>query len=222
MLKRKFIFLILMFCSFILMGQNAGAFSKEEISALKSIAQYYNIAVLWCTAIAAVLLPVLTWFSLKSKIEKWAEDKAMAKIADKLNVQKEVLENTLRLLVKEFELKKQKIVVVSPSPKPIQLAEFIANEGFSNADYLELQDIAKINLSETRLVLFNYLNRNLVEVHEEFGSHLLQLKDSVRIVVLGTGQLPPPYKEKAGNKLSFSNGYDTLTDRILGAFKQPV
>jgi hypothetical protein len=205
------------------LSQQDTTFTKEQVDSLKTIADHYSIAVLWISAAIAILVPVLSFFGLRSKIEKWAEDKAMAKIADKLSVKKEALEAAMTMMMREHTLKERKILIVSPTEgQPLSLTEFLKNEGFSNLDFIQLENLKNFTPAGIDLMLFNYLNQSLKENEAAFGNYLTKYKDNVRMLVLGSGQTQTDFKKELGNRLSFSNGFDTLSERILGAYKQPV
>jgi hypothetical protein len=197
--------------------------TKDEIVELKTVAQQYQT---WkmLNIVGGAVLVICTLLGVRHIVGKWAEDKAMEKLAGKLDVQKEVLQGTLAMMVKEYQLKQRKILVVGASNEmPLQLSEFLGTEGFSLLDYKSITSFRQQTTLPTdiKLLLFNYLNKDVKKHQAEIIPLLTQFIE-MRMLLLGTGRLEDDQKETIGNRLSFSNGYDTLTDRILGAYKQPI
>lgn len=205
-------------------AQDSPVFSEQEVSALKNIAKYYSVAALWIGVAVAILVPVFSFFNLRQKIERWAEDKVMEKMARQLDIKKEVLQGALSAMIQDFQLKLRKILIVGETDhKLLQVSEFLEGYGFSMPDSISVEDFNALKKlpSEVKLILFNYLNQDIDQHKEEIIPMLDKFKDK-RMLLLGIGRLPDDQKTKYGNRLSFSNGVDTLEDRILGAYKQPI
>jgi hypothetical protein len=217
-------FLLFLTVLFAVHGQESVIFSEQEVSALKNIAKYYSVAALWIGVGVAVLVPILSFFGLRHKIEKWAEDKVMEKMAGQLDIKKEVLQGALSAMIEDYKLKLRKILVVGEKDeKLLQLSEFLGRNNFLPPGSVSAKEFVALGTlpEDINLILFNYLNQDIDRHKEEIIPMLEKFKDK-RMLVLGTGRLPDDQKTKYGNRLSFSNGFDTLADRILGAYKQPV
>jgi len=68
-------------------------FKKSEAESLQTIGQYWNVAALWISAIAAVIIPILSYFALRSRIDKWADEAFSKKASEKVGVDWGIVKN---------------------------------------------------------------------------------------------------------------------------------
>jgi hypothetical protein len=198
-------------------------FTSEQANALKSASSWWVTYAPIGISVLAFVGVLISFYGLKSKVESWATDKAMSTIAQKLNIKTDVLEKALKQMVTDHEMKMKKILLVVPKiSNLLHLKNYLNNANFNTIESVELEKFTPESVSGVDLVIFHYLNHDLEQKQDEFGTQLLALKGKTRSLVLGTGRMDDKYKQALGNELSFSNGLDTLEQRILGAYKQPV
>jgi hypothetical protein len=220
-LMKKLAFLLL----FIVVQQSLFAeevvqLTADEIKVVKTIASYFNAYNLGFSALA-LIAPILGFFSIKNLVGKWAEDKALEKIAQKLNIKVELLEGILKNLVKEDEFKKRNILILNATGQPnITVSTFLRNSGFSNFNYKCITNA--IDLNGIQLLIFDYYDQDLATKALEYSHLLTQYNQNTKILVLGKGRIPDNITAALGSRLSIANGLDTLEQRIIGAYKTPA
>lgn len=197
-------------------------FTEKEVTALKELAgwkmQYGIIAII----ITAVVL-IFGILGLRKWVGAWAEEKAMAKIANKLDVKAEVLEASMKRMIKDHNNRQKLITVVSAQKDPNTIfKEYLDEAGFGNLDYISLDELAGYDGTQTKLFLFNYPDLDPEKEPIPFEEQLLKMKDSGRFMLFVKGRVPNSLIKELGNRLNFSNGYNTLDQRIVEAFKQPL
>ncbi len=204
-----------------LFAEEVAQLTTDEIKFVKTIASYFNASYLWVSALALIALPFLGWFGIKDKVGKWAEEKALEKIAQKLNIKTELLEGILKNLVKEDEFKKRNILILNATGQPnITVSTFLTNSGFANFKYKCITDV--IDLNGIQLLIFDYYDQDLANRATEYSPLLMQYSQNTKILVLGKGRIPDNITAALGSRLSIANGLDTLEQRIIGAYKTPT
>lgn len=198
--------------------------TEGEINTFREISKYWNIFTLLIGLCIALLLPVLGFIVARTNFKKWF----IPMVGESLVGKKEDLNEVLEKILEDFRIRKNtKILVVSDKPGGnLPMKNFLTDKGFSFSSiedgFIEFGKLNNQSLGGANLVLFNYVGQDLSKVQDTIGDKILSLKNQAKVVVIGNERMDAKYKESMGNYLTFSNGYDTLESRIIGAIKQPI
>lgn len=209
-------------------GQTAASspqpLTEDEIKTFREISKYWNLGTLIVGLVIALLLPILGFIVAKTNFKNWF----IPMVGENLMGKKEDLNAALDKLLADFQLRKNtKILVVSDKiGVNLPMKYFLTDKGFSLSSigdgFVELNQFNSQSLGGANLVLFNYMGQDLSVVQNTIGTKVLSLNGVAKVVVAGNERMEPKYKDTMKNYLSFSNGYDTLESRIIGAVKQPI
>lgn len=203
---------------------SAPPLTDEEIQTFKEISRYWNLGTLLIGLVTVFLLPILGFIIARTNFKNWF----IPLVGENLMSKKEDLNEILEKMLEDFRLRKDtKILVVSDKPGVnLPMRNFLTEKGFSLSSigdgFIELTQLSNHSLGGATLILFNYIGQDLSKVQNIIGDKVLSLKNHAKVVVVGNERMDAKYKESMGNYLTFSNGYDTLESRIIGAVKQPV
>jgi hypothetical protein len=198
--------------------------TKEDIKTLKEMSEYWNLGSLLIGLVVIFLLPLLGFIVARINFKNWF----VPMVGENLAGKKDDLTGALERLLDDYQLRKNtRILIVSnKSGVNLPMKNFLTDKGFSFSDvedgFINLDKFNSDALGGATLVLFNYMGQDLAVTQNTIGQKVLSLNGKAKVVVAGNPPMDSKYKEEMGNYLTFSNGYDTLESRIIGAMKQPI
>lgn len=157
-------------------GQNV-TLTPDEVAKLKELAEYnsrWNIFLNIWAILGPILGVVITYFGLKNRIEKWAEQEVTKQHSEKIgadwNVLKSVIEERKSLLEKRAKLK---IVIVSNRGKQKEIHDLIYDSGFNEPQWMTLEEFQNgFKVNQFNAILIDDEEGTLGE--EKILSHILE------------------------------------------------